>query len=405
MRQKYPDAHSLSMFAYFTRRPAWERTAAGPADRGKEKDVTATASVRFCDTTLRDGQQAAGVAFSVSDAVDIALALDNAGVEQIEAGTPAAGAHGRQTVAAVLRLDLLATVSAWCRCRREDVDAARAVGATNLHIAIPVSDLHIGQLLGIDRAEMVSRSLAVVAHALDQGATVSVGFEDASRADEGFFVDLGGQLIELGVRRFRYADTVGVLEPIGALERLRRLTRQLPVDWEIHAHNDFGLATANTLAALQAGFGWVSTTVNGIGERAGNASFAEVAMAARHLHGLTMNVDTAQLPALATLVARASGISVPAGTPVVGSRAFAHESGVHVDGILKSPHTYEPYDPAEIGVRRRLVLGAQSGRASLRAATAAFDLDVTEEEIVALLAAVRSSAVPHRGPLADSRCA
>ena len=173
--------------------------------------MTATTSVSFCDTTLRDGQQAAGVAFSVDDAVDIALALDAAGVDQIEAGIPAAGAHGAQTVAAVLQLDLKATVSAWCRCRREDVDAARGVGAANLHIAVPASDLHIGQLLGIDRTEMLSRAVAVVAYALEHSASVSVGLEDASRADEDFLVELGGRLSELGVRRFRYADTVGVL--------------------------------------------------------------------------------------------------------------------------------------------------------------------------------------------------
>jgi homocitrate synthase NifV len=376
------------------------RAAAGEAKPRGEQDVTATTPVRFCDTTLRDGQQAAGVAFSVDDAVDIALALDAVGVDQIEAGVPAAGAHGRRTVAAVLQLDLKATVSAWCRCRREDVDAARAVGATYLHIAVPVSDLHIGQLLGIDRAEILSRSVAVVEYALEQNATVSVGLEDASRADQGFLVDLAGRMAELGIRRFRYADTVGVLDPVRAKARLRRLTRQVPAEWEIHAHNDFGLATANTLAALQAGFGWVSTTVNGIGERAGNASFAEVAMAARHVCGRSHNLRPAGLPSLAALVARASGMAIPAGAPVVGSRAFAHESGVHVDGLLKAPLTYEPYDPAEIGVRRRLVLGAQSGRASLRAAAAAFDLDITEAELVALVEVVRSSAVPTNRSLA-----
>jgi homocitrate synthase NifV len=362
--------------------------------------VAATASVGFCDTTLRDGQQAAGVAFSVAEAVEIALALDRVGVQQIEAGTPAAGSHGRQTVAAVLELGLRATVSAWCRCRRDDVDAARAVGATMLHIAVPASDLHIRRRLGIDRAEMLVRSVAVVTYAIDTGATVSVGFEDASRADEDFLVELGTRLTDLGVGRFRYADTVGALEPIGALARLSQLVRRLPAQWEFHGHNDFGLATANTLAALQAGFGWVSTTVTGIGERAGNASLAEVAMAARHLGGLPVPLRTEGLPALTALVARAIDITVPAGAPVVGSRAFAHESGIHVDGVLKAPRTYEPYDPAEIGVRRRLVLGTQSGRASLRAAAAAFDLDITEEELVALVATVRSWDVQRRRPLA-----
>jgi len=160
---------------------------------------------------------------------------------------------------------------------------------------------------------------------------------------------------------------------------------------------------ALNMAALQAGFSWASTTVGGIGERAGNASFAEVAMAARYLCGRTLNLNAAELPALAALVARASGIPVPACAPVVGSRAFAHESGVHVDGTLKAPRAYEPYDPADIGVRRRLVLGAQSGRASLRAAAAAFDLDVTEEELVALVEVVRSSAVPGGRSPAGSR--
>ena len=310
---------------------------AGRPSLDKEPDVTVTTSVRFCDTTLRDGPKAAGVAFSVDDAVDIALALDVAGVDQIEVGTQASGAHGAQTMAAVLQLDLKATVSAWCRCRREDVDAARAVGAANLHIAVPASDVHIGQLLGLDRKELLYRAVTVVAYALEHGASVSVGLEDASRAEDDFLVELGGWLNELGVRRFRYVDTFGVLEPIGALARLRRLNRQLPAEWEMHAHNDFGLATANTLAALQAGFSWASTTVSGIGERAGNASLAEVARAARYLGGRTLNLNTAELPALTALVVRASGTRVRACAPVVGSRAFAHESGVQVDGMRTVP--------------------------------------------------------------------
>jgi homocitrate synthase NifV len=214
--------------------------------------------------------------------------------------------------------------------------------------------------------------------------------EDASRADDTFVTDLAGELARAGVRHLRWADTVGVLEPFAAVERLSRLVAAVAVEWEIHAHDDFGLATANTLAALRAGFVWASTTVVGLGERAGNAPLEEVAMAVRHLLGRPVDLDTTAFRSLARLVATAARRPVPAGKAVVGRWAFAHESGVHADGVLKSPDLYEPFDPAEVGARRQLVVGKHAGRAVLRHALRANGIEVDEEALTVLLEGLRA---------------
>jgi homocitrate synthase NifV len=228
---------------------------------------------------------------------------------------------------------------------------------------------------------------------------VSVGFEDASRGDDSFVIDLAGELVTAGVGRFRWADTVSQLEPIGAVERLARLVAAVPADWEIHAHNDFGLATANTLAALRAGFGWASTTVGGLGERAGNAPLEEVAMALRHLYHRPVGLDATRFTALATLVAGAARRPLSPGKAVVGPGAFAHEAGLHVAGILKEPATYEPYDPAEVGASRGIVVGKHAGRASLRLALYVSGIEPDEAALPDLLDRVRGRAAAVKRPL------
>jgi homocitrate synthase NifV len=177
------------------------------------------------------------------------------------------------------------------------------------------------------------------------------------------------------------------------------LASAVPVDWEIHAHNDFGLATANTLAAIRAGFGWVSTTVAGLGERAGNAPLEEVAMAVRHLLGERVCLDTAGFRSLACLVSAAARRPLPSGKAVVGRWVFAHESGVHADGVLKSPELYEPFDPAEVGGRRRLVVGKHAGRAVLRQALLGNGIDVDEEALTVLVEQLREHQSVRKRPL------
>lgn len=337
--------------------------------------------------------------FTAVEKLAIARALDSAGVGIIEAGVPAMGPAERDALRRIRAAGPRAEIVGWCRAARPDLDAAAAAGLESVHITIPVSDLHLGGKLGRDRDWARRRIRDCAMAGLDRGLTVSVGFEDASRADDAFVIDLAGELRRLGVTRLRWADTVGILEPFGARTRLARLVAAVPGPWEIHAHNDFGLATANTLAAVRAGFTWVSTTVAGLGERAGNAPLEEVAMALRHLLHAKTDLDTTAFRSLACLVARAARRPLPAGKAVVGSSAFAHESGIHVDGMLKSPLMYEPFDPAEVGGRRRLVLGKHAGRASLRHALERHGIRFAEDELGPLLAEFRAHMSERKRPL------
>lgn len=355
--------------------------------------------IGFCDTTLRDGEQAPGVSFTPGDKLAIARALDAAGVEVIEAGVPAMGREEQSVLRRLGDEGLHADLVGWSRSRHEDVDAAVTAGLSDVHVCIPVSDLHLRDKLGRDRDWARRQITEVVTHALFRQLRVSVGFEDASRADDGFVIDLAGDLRELGVGRLRWADTVGLLEPHSARQRLRAIVEGAPGAWEIHAHDDFGLATANTLAAVDAGFSWVSTTVAGLGERAGNAPLEEVAMALRHLHHRTIDLDTTAFRSLACLVAQAARRPLPSGKAVVGRWAFGHESGIHVDGVLKAPATYEPFDPAEVGGRRRFVIGKHAGRASLRHALRAIGREPDERSLGELLAQVRARAPQLARPL------
>ncbi len=355
--------------------------------------------VGYCDTTLRDGEQAPGVAFSAEEKVAVARALDAVGVQLIEAGTPAMGPVEQDALRRVAGAGLRAAVVAWCRATRDDVAAAAACGVDAAHICVPVSDLHLSRKLGRDRAWARSAIRSCVLDALDRGLAVSVGFEDASRADDGFVADLAGEVHALGVGRIRWADTVGRLEPFGVRERLSALVAAVDVDWEIHAHDDFGLATANTLAAVLAGCTWVSTTVTGLGERAGNAPLEEVAMALTHLHGIPSGLDTTAFRGLACLVARAARRPLPVGKAVVGRSAFTHESGVHVHGALRSPSTYEPFDPVEVGGRRRFVVGKHSGRASVRHALRSQGVRPDDAVLDRIVVRLREEATSGKRPL------
>ena len=357
--------------------------------------------IKIVDTTLRDGEQTAGVVFANNEKITIAQMLSDLGVDQLEVGIPAMGGDEKDAIKKICKRNLKSSIMAWNRAVIGDIEQSIDCGVDAVAISISVSDIHIQNKLRTSREWVIENMVKSVEYAKKNGLYVSINGEDASRADDDFLI----QFIEVGKRagadRFRFCDTVGVMDPFTIRNKIEKIHKATNFDIEMHTHNDFGMATANAIAGAIGGANHIGVTVNGLGERAGNAALEEVLMALKHVFKYGMDIDTKKFKELSEYVSNASGRELPAWKAIVGSNMFKHESGIHADGALKDPKNYEAFEPEEVGLQRQIVIGKHSGKAAIINKFLEYDIELSPEMASKVLEEIRSVSVRMKRSLFD----
>jgi len=352
------------------------------------------------DTTLRDGEQSAGVVFSLADKLRIARLLDLMGIDEIEAGTPAMGRQAIEEIKIIHAHKLAARISVWSRALKEDIDLAAETGAEGINISFPVSDIQL-KAINKDKQWVLQALPEIIAYAQQRFLYVSIGAQDATRADQSFLIDYVDLANTCGAFRIRIADTVGVSHPLEVQHLFNTLNKTIPTaNLEFHGHNDLGMATANAMVALKSGADSVSVTVNGLGERAGNSPLEEVLMAMYLDNGFYLHYNTRYIMELCRFVALRSNHRIPDNKPVTGKKALMHESGIHTRSLLVNRKTYQPFLASEIGAEEQpFVFGKHSGKAAIKSFLLKQGHSLSDDNISFLHAMVKIASQHNRAGL------
>lgn len=346
--------------------------------------------ITIYDSTLRDGEQMPGLSFSREQKLQVARKLDELGVPEIEAGFPAVSQSEMKNVKKIVQEKLDATILVLSRLKRADIDAAVACDADVVLLFIASSPLHRKYKLGLSKDEIKEKVVDAVQYAKDHGVTPSFSTEDSTRTPLDFLQELVQVAQDAGAERIGFTDTVGCASPEGIAYLFSRMKDRVQVPMSAHLHNDFGLALANALTALQNGATHVCATVNGWGERAGNVPLEQLVMSLKYLYDHDTGIATERLYSLSDMVARFAKLPKGVHQPWVGENAFTHESGIHVAAVLNNSFTYESVHPEKIGNKRRVVLGKHSGHTVIDCKLEEMNISPSVEERMQIVSAVKS---------------
>ncbi len=356
----------------------------------KQVNLKFPEKITVYDTTLRDGEQTPGVCLRTPEKLKIAKKLDELGIHQIEAGFPVVSNQEKKSVKAIVAEDLDAQILVLSRTKKSDIDTAIDCDVDGIITFMGTSDLHLKHKIKMTREEILNVCMSSIEHAKDHGLFVAFSAEDATRTDLDFLKQLYKKADTYGVDRVHIADTVGAISPYGMDYLVKQIRPVVKAEIALHCHNDFGMALTNSIAGLLAGANAVSTTVNGIGERAGNCSLEELIMTLKIIYDVDLEFNLDKFYELSKLVESLTQVKIPDNKPIVGKNIFRHESGIHVDAVIEEPLTYEPFLPEMVGQHRRIVLGKHSGCRAVRAKLNECGIDVTKDELCKIVEQVKS---------------
>jgi 2-isopropylmalate synthase len=346
--------------------------------------------LEILDTTLREGEQTPYVNFTVEEKINIAKMLDRVGVEMIEAGDPSVSPNVAKAIACIASLDLRAEIVAHSTATRPGIDRARTCGADRVAIFYATSRIHLDSKLHKTEKEALAIIQEHVCYAKSLGLKVRYTPEDATRTDFDFLVEVCNAAIKAGADRISFADTLGIMQPHTMFERVERLRKKLlPCKIDLHCHDDYGLALANAMAGIRAGADCIHTTVNGMGERTGIPDVAETILAFHNLEGAE-KYNIQPLMELSNYLEKVSGFFVAPNKPITGQNAFSHKSGVHTNGILKDPRTYEPFDPSILGRERKIVIDKYTGKSAVAARLDEYGIEVSAAELEVIVTRIKN---------------